>query len=61
MTKLTDQEMAAAIALRDYWQSHAETCDMIGNRFMAERQKANDLLRVSALTKLIEHYERTRG
>jgi hypothetical protein len=52
MKTLTDDEQALLQGLIDYWQDHANRCDNIANRRMAEWQKAQDLARVGLLKKL---------
>jgi hypothetical protein len=52
MKTLTDAELALLQGLIDYWQDHADRCDKIANRPMAERQKGQDLARVELLKKL---------
>jgi hypothetical protein len=52
MKTLTDEELALLQGLIDYWQDHANRCDNIANRRMAEWQKAQDLARVELLKKL---------
>ena len=52
MKTLTDDEQALLQGLIDYWQDHADRCDNIANRRMADWQKAQDLSRVALLRKL---------
>ena len=52
MKTLTDDEQALLEGLIDYWADHADRCDKIANRRMAERQKTQDLARVELLKKL---------
>ena len=52
-TKLTSEEIQALKDLLQYWEDHARRCDTIQNRPMAEWQKVRDLVRVSALEKVL--------
>jgi hypothetical protein len=52
MKTLTDDELALLQGLIDYWQDHANRCDNVANRRMAEWQKGQDLARVELLKKL---------
>jgi hypothetical protein len=52
MKTLTDDEQTLLEGLIDYWADHADRCDNIANRRMAEWQKAQDLARVELLKKL---------
>lgn len=53
MKKLTLEERAALSDLMAFWIDHSDRCDNIQNRKMAEKQKARDLVRVSALNKVL--------
>lgn len=50
---LTPAEVQALRGLLVQWRTHAEACDRIQNRRMAELQKAADQTRVSALEKVL--------
>ena len=50
----SDRERELLSQLRDYWMRHAEACDHIRNRTMAERQKVVDLERVALLEKILK-------
>ena len=52
MKTLTDDEQTLLEGLIDYWADHADRCDNIANRRMAEWQKGQDLARVELLKKL---------
>ena len=54
----SEREREILDELIEFWQNHAERCDLIENRRMAERQKERDLERVALLKKLKEMAER---
>ena len=51
--RLTEREREVLQSMLEAQQAHAMRCDEIGNRRMAERQKARDLERVAVLRKVL--------
>jgi hypothetical protein len=50
--KLTQQEIELIDGMIEVQRNHAQRCDMIQNRRMAEKQKARDLERVALLERI---------
>ena len=49
----SSEEIQSLKDLLEQWRYHAEQCDTIQNRPMAEWQKKRDLIRVSAFKKIL--------
>jgi hypothetical protein len=51
---LSKEEQQILQSMIEYWQDHANRCDNINNRRMADWQKIQDLARANLLLKLQE-------